>query len=70
MIKNCENNNTISTYGELFVNNLETYETLSFNEPVYATDGFFLLNEPFLWYRLFVLSMKLKDSGSFSLHLM
>ena len=41
MIRNCENNNTISTYGELFLNNLETYESLSSNEPVYATDVFF-----------------------------
>ena len=47
MFRNCENNNTISTYGELFLNNLEMYETLSFNEPVYATVGFSLLNKPF-----------------------
>ena len=42
MIRNFENNNTISTYGELFLNNLETFETLSFNEPVYAKDDFFI----------------------------
>ena len=30
MIRNCINNNTISTYGELFLNNLETYERLNF----------------------------------------
>ena len=41
MIRNFENNNTLSTYGELFLNNLETYETLSFNEPFYATDYLF-----------------------------
>ena len=36
----------------------------------YATDGLFLLNEPFLCYRLLVLSMTLNDSDSFPLHLM
>ena len=69
MITNCENNNTILTYKELFLNNIETYKTLSFNEPVLCSDGFFLF-ESFLCYSLLVLSMKLNDSGSFSLHLM
>ena len=66
----CENNNTISTYGELFLNNLETYETLSFNEPVLCHRRLVSIKWTFLCYRLLVLSIKLNDSSSFSLHLM
>ena len=43
--------------GYYFFKYLETYETLSFNEPI-------------LSYRILLVSMKLNGSDSFSLHLM